>query len=743
MKRQARIGRSLILIATLTVVAPSVAEEPAWPDGSERPRIGLVLGGGGARGAAHVGVLRELERHRVPIDAIAGTSMGAIIGGLYASGKTVDELEELVTTLDWAKTLSDTPPRKDLSFRRKQDDAQYPIDLELGVRDRELILPMGVIQGQVLDLLLRELTLDVAGIDEFDELPIPFRAVASDIESGEAVVIGRGDLAQAIRASMAVPGMLAPVERDGRLLVDGGIVGNLPINVIRDLNVDVIIAVDVEFPLYKGDELDSVLAISEQMLTILMHNETLRQIATLDERDILIRPDLGTFASSDFGHIVDTIEPGKAAALAVVDRLQEIALDDAEYAAHVAARTAPAASEGPLAFVRVSHDGRLKPEILEARLDTRVGDAVDAQRLASDAGRLYGLNLYEKVGYRLVEEDGTTGVEFDARTKSWGPSTLKFSLALEDDFEGSTGFNVGARLTKSGLNSYGGEWRTDLRLGSEPLLVSELYQPIGSRARYFVAPRIDLRQSNIKAFLGEVPIARLRISESEGGLDMGAELGSWGEFRLGAFRGYGKARVKVGDPAVANFNFDTGGVRAALYADTLDNAQFPSEGVRADVRWRQFLPGIGADSRFDTLETAFAAYWHSGRNIFQVGLEYATTFDADAALQEYFPLGGFLRLSGLERGVISGPHAALGKLVYYRRVGESAGGLFDVPVYLGGSLEAGNVWQTRDDISFDSLHVNGSVFVGLDSYIGPIYLAAGLAEGGRTNLYLFVGSPPR
>lgn len=743
MMRQTVFGRSLALITALVLAIPAIAQDSAGVTGADRPRVGLVLGGGGARGAAHIGVLRELERHRVPIDAIAGTSMGAIIGGLYASGKSVDELEEIVTTIDWAGAMSDTPPRKHLSFRRKQDDAQYPIDLELGLQGRELILPMGVIQGQKLDLLLHELTIHVAGISNFDELPIPFRAVASDIERGQAVVIGRGDLAQAIRASMTVPGVLAPVQVDDRLLVDGGIVGNLPINVVRDMDVDIIIAVDVEFPLYTADELDSVLAISEQMLTILIHNETVRQIETLGAEDILIRPELGTFASGDFGHIVETIEPGRSAALAVAEKLRGIALGDADYAAHVAARTAPASADEPLAFVRVEHDGRLKPEILEARLDTSVGDAVNPERLARDADRLYGLNLYEKVGYRLVEEDGATGVEFVARSKSWGPSTLKFSLALEDDFEGSTGFNIGARLTKSGLNPYGGEWRNDIQLGSGPLLVSELYQPFGARARYFVAPRIDMRQSNIKAFLGEIPIARLRISEIEGGVDLGAELASWGEFRMGTFRGFGKARVKVGEPSIANFNFDTGGVQAALRVDTLDNAQFPSDGMRADVRWRQFLPALGADSRFDTIESAFAGYWHSGKNTFQVGLEYATTLDADAAIQEYFPLGGFLRLSGLERGEISGPHSALGKLVYYRRIGESAGGLFDVPVYIGGSVEAGNVWQTREDISFDSMHVNGSVFIGLDSYIGPIYLAAGLAEGGRTNLYLFIGSPPR
>jgi NTE family protein len=725
-----------LILGALLLLATSLAA-------AERPSIGLVLGGGGARGAAHIGVLKELERHRVPIDAIAGTSMGAIVGGLYASGMSVAELEELVASLDWAAALSDDPPRKDLSFRRKQDDAQYPINLELGLREDELLLPMGVIQGQKLDLLLRELTIDVAHIADFDELPIPFRAIASDIENGEVYVMGRGDLARAIRASMSVPGVLAPARIDDRLLVDGGIVGNLPIDVMRNMGVDIIIAVDVEFPLYTAEELDSVLAVSEQMLTILIHKETERQIATLTDQDILIRPELGTFASSDFGGITGAIEPGMIAANEKTERLRQLSIADSDYSAYSAQRGVQAIPDEPLAFVRVVHDGRIKPAVLESRLATEVGDAIDTDRLADDADRLYGLDLYEQVSYALVEENGATGVEFQARSKSWGPDTLQFSLSLEDDFEGSTGFNVATRLTKSALNPHGGEWRTDLQLGTDPLLISELYQPFGWGSRLFVAPRIGWRQSNINAFVMDDTVARLRISEGEAGLDLGAEISTWGEFRVGAYRGRGRARLKVGDPDIPNIDFDTGGVFARLSIDTLDHAHFPRKGFSANVKWNQSMPDFGADDRFDTIESELKGTWSRGKNSLQMGLSYASTFDAGSAIQDYFPLGGFLRMSGLERGEISGPHAALAKLIYYRRVGESAGGLLDVPVYLGASLEAGNVWQSRSDISFDSMRINGSVFAGLDTYIGPIYLAAGFAEGGGTNFYLFVGSPPR
>jgi predicted acylesterase/phospholipase RssA len=301
--------------ALCVLLAPSLVagQPPDDPSATERPRVGLVLGGGGARGAAHIGVLKELERLRVPIDAIAGTSMGAIVGGLYASGRSATELEELVASLDWAVALSDESNRENLSFRRKQDEREVPIDFNVGIQGTDIVLPKGAIQGQKLDLLLRDLTKDVSHVHDYDDLPIPFRAIASDIEHGEPWVMGEGDLARSIRASMSVPAVFAPVVVDGRLLADGGLVGNLPIEVMRDMDVDVIIAVDVAFPLYSRDELDSALTISEQIVTILIGKETRRQVELLGAGDILIRPELGQFSSSDFGSITNAVEPGAQA----------------------------------------------------------------------------------------------------------------------------------------------------------------------------------------------------------------------------------------------------------------------------------------------------------------------------------------------------------------------------------------------------------------------------------------------
>ncbi len=719
------------------------ADAQSTRDVEDRLRVGLVLGGGGARGAAHIGVLRELERQRIPIDAIAGTSMGAIVGGLYASGKTPDELEALVNSIDWADAFVDTPRRKELTYRRKEDDAAYPAQLELGLSDGELLVPKGLIQGQKLQLILREELLHVSHIQSFDDLPTPFRAVASNIETGELHVMRGGDLALAARASMSAPGIFAPVVVDGRTLVDGGLVGNVPVHVIHEMDVDVVIAVDVEFPLYPPEDLQSALAITEQMLTILIRKETLRQLSGLRNGDVLIRPELGEYASTNFDDITDVIAPGEAATVAVAADLSELALGQADYQAHLASRRAPTARAETLAFVRVIDNGPLSSTVLESRLQTRAGDAIDPAKLADDLDRLYALNYYEHVGYRLVTEDGRTGVEFETIAKSWGPNFLKFGLSLEDDFEGSTAFNVGARLTATGLNSLGAEWRNDVQLGTNPRFDSEFYQPLGFDARFFVAPRIKFEQDNFNAFSGVDTIARYRVSESEIGLDFGRSLGRWGEFRLGAFRGLGDARVKVGDPLIPNFDFDQGGILARLRIDTLDDPQIPKSGARFNLEWLQSKSSFGADNDFETVLATVDKAWSWGRNdknTLLTGLEYATTFDSPGQVQDFFRLGGFLRLSGLERGEISGPHVALARLSYYRELGDG-NGVFDIPFYVGGSLEAGNAWQSRSDMSLGSALVNGSLFAGLDTYLGQLFLAAGFAEDGETSFYLFFGNP--
>lgn len=726
----------LLMLGNLDVHAAQVAA-----DHPERPRVALVLGGGGARGAAHIGVLRELERQRIPIDMVVGTSMGAIVGGLYASGMTVAELEELVATLDWGAAFQDATRREDKRFRRKQDDASFPMNLELGLRDGGLILPSGVVQGQSLGLILRELTLDVSHLRSFDALPIPFRAVAADIVTGDRAVLADGDLATSIRASMSVPGVFSPVEIDGKTLVDGGMVGNVPVSVAQDLGADIIIAVDVEFPLYAADELDSVVSISGQMLTILINKETQRQLAQLDENDFLIRPALGNFGSGNFAEVTEVLQPGQDATRALAGDLARHALSAEEYARHIASRQSNNVPSS-IDFVRISDDGSLSQRVLQSRIETHPGDMVDSDKLASDASRLHGLQLYEHVDYQLVtDDDGRDGVEFITRNKSWGPNFLQFGVSLQDDLEGNTSFNVASRMTRSAVNSLGAEWRVDLQLGTDPFVFSEFYQPLSFDSRYFVAPRLQFGRSNFDVYDGGDNIARYRVSEALGGIDLGRELGLWGEIRLGIARGVGKARLGVGLPTFEDSEFDVGGVFARFNIDTQDDAQIPLRGTRASVIWSSSLESLGADANYDTFDSAINHAWTRGRHTINAGLRYGTSNDADDIIRNYFTLGGFMNLSGLQPGEVSGPHVALARLVYYRRSGEIKGS-FEVPLYIGGSLEAGNAWQSRSDMSFDSALINGSAFVGINTIIGPVFLAAGFGEGGNKSLFLSIGQTP-
>jgi NTE family protein len=533
------------------------------------------------------------------------------------------------------------------------------------------------------------------------------------------------------------------VRLDDRLLVDGGLVGNLPVDVIRTMDVDVIIAVDVEFPLYSIEELTSAIAISEQMLTILINKETVRQIESLGAGDVLIQPQLGTYGSANFADILLAIEPGVVAARAVESRLADLAVDENEYSAWLDERTARERIDGTLAFARVEQDSDLATDVIESRLTIAAGDPIDAGRLTAEANRLHGLSVFEKVNYQLVEENHQTGVVFDARTKTWGPNFLRFGIALEDDFEGSTSFDLRVRLTRPAINSYGGEWRADLHLGTEPRFFNEFYQPLSFDTRFFIAPYVDFDQSNVNLFDMQDVVARLRITELTGGVDFGAEIGNVGEFRLGAFRGGGESRVIVGDPLIPSPDFESGGIRALLRFDTLDRPWFPRRGLRADIEWKQALTGLGADSRYDTINARFEALRSRGKTTLGIGVDYATTLSFDGALQDLFSMGGFQRLSGFERDAISGPHAAVAKLFFYRRIGDSAGALFEAPVYFGATLEAGNVWQSRSDMSLGSTLLHGSLFIGMDSYIGPLFLGAGAGQNGHSNFYLFIGAPPQ
>lgn len=735
----------ILLAHALAAHAVPPPEDPqAGQPPLDRPRIGLVLSGGGARGTAHIGVLKALEEMQVPIDAIAGTSMGAVVGGLYAAGVPAADIQKIMTSIDWQNAFRDRPSRTDLSFRRKQDDLEFPVRLPLGLKGGKFLLPKGLLQGQKLHQMLRAQTAAVSHIERFDDLPIPFRAVATDIETGGTVILDHGDLPTALRASMSAPAVFTPVQIDGRLLVDGGIADNVPIEEARAMGADILIVSDVSFPLQSRDDLTSPLDVSNQMIAILIRRETLRQRELLTARDILIEAPLVGTSSYDFSKVASSIAGGEQATRDLASRLRALALSSSRYTASVAQRQARETPAEDIDFVRADPSSGRYSKIIEATMDDFIGKPLDTVAVEQKVSELYGRDLFETLDYRLLREGEDNGLEFRALRKSWGPNYIRFGLELQDDFEGNNSFNAGARFIVTELNALGGEWLTDLQVGENPLLHSEYWQPLDYSARYFLSPQVLFQIRNVPLIEDQTRIAEYRVREALFGLDVGRQLGNWGELRVGVRRGAGKARVRVGDPTLPDAEFDTGEFFTRFAVDQIDNVNFPRHGQLFSLEWNAARERLGDDSSSDILSLDYQAADTFGRHTVAFWVSAGSTVSSegvDPAIEDFFTLGGFLSLSGLAPDSIAGPHFGIARLLYYRQIGREGPGFLNVPTYAGASLEFGNVWQERADASTSSALKDASIFLGLDTLIGPLYLAAGVDNGGETAFYLFLGRP--
>ncbi len=715
-------------------LAPSASALP-------RPRIGLVLSGGGARGMAHIGVLKVLDELRVPVDAIAGTSMGAVVGGLYASGLSGREIESVVASLNWQDAFRDTPSRTDLTFRRKQEDQNFLVKFPLGLRSGKFLLPKGLIQGQKLNQALRRLTLPVSGITSFDDLPIPFRAVATDLETGDAVVMGEGDLTTAMRASLSAPGVFAPVEREGRLLVDGGLSENLPIDVARRMNVDVLIVVDVGAPLANRSRLSSVAAISNQMLAILISRDSKRQREQLTPQDVVIDPSLADASSFDFGMAKRVVSLGEQAARDSQASLAAFSVDDATFQRYVARKGAARGAMPRIDFVKVAPGSERYAEPLQSLFEDAVGKPLDPDRLAQRVTGYYGRGNLEALDYEVMQdEQGRSGLSLTARRNSWGPNYVRFGLSLQDDFAGNSSYNAAARFVLSEFTKPGGEWVWDVQIGETSRIASELYLPLRLSSPYFVAPHLQFGARNVDVLDDQRRVAEYRVRSFDYGLDIGREFGNWGEIRAGVLQSDGSSRVRVGDPTLPTGDFKVRTTFARMAYDELDNVNFPRHGTLASVEWRSEKPDHSISESADQLLVDWLTAKSFGRNTAVLWSSFGTTINQDTAdVRTLFPLGGFLNLSGLKADSLSGPHYGIARFMFYRQIGRGGPGFLDVPAYLGMSIEAGNVWERRGDISFGSARKDASLFLGFDTLLGPVYLATGIEDGGPSALYLFLG----
>jgi NTE family protein len=735
----------MVAVAALLGMPATARAQDAAGDGGAtrglpgRPRVGLVLSGGGARGATHIGVLKMLDQLHVPIDVIAGTSMGAVVGGLYASGMSGEQIQKAMASLDWQAAFRDRPPRTELDYRRKEEDRQFLVNLPVGLQGRKLVIPKGLVQGQMLTETLRQLTLPVAAITDFDQLPTRFRAVATNLETGAKRVIGDGDLTTAMRASMSVPGLFAPVEYRGELLVDGGLTDNLPIDIARSMGVDILIVVDAGFPLQPRKNLNSLPGVTNQMLSILMRKDIERDLATLGPNDIIVRPQLGDFSSYDFPETMKIVDAGELAAQVVGTQLAALALSDEDYARYQQVRGRIRTGLPTVQFVRVAPDSKNYQRPIEDMFDQFQGQTLDPQALKAEVGALYGRGDLEMLDYRLVQDPvGQFGLDFSARRNSWGPNYLRFGVSFEDDFKGQTIVNAAARLDMTELNSLGAEWVWDLQVGTAPLLATELYLPLSNLTRYFVAPHADIEAHDVAQVVNDRQVGDFRVSSVDYGVDFGRELANWGEMRVGALQSRGSSYVILG-PSAPESTFDVTEYFARFGYDSLNSVNFPRNG-QALTAQVSFEASGGGEQGTDLFTFDYRAAHSWARNTVVAWVTAGSTIGgSETNVRTFFPLGGFLNLSGVPAETLAGPQYAIGRLIYLRKVGNGGEGILDVPAYVGTSFEAGNVWSERRDISFGSTRKDVSVFFGADTYVGPAYLAVGYDDSGTFAFYLFLG----
>ena len=735
------MSRSILsaVVLALATLAPALAPAADAPE-PVRPRIGLCLAGGGARGGAHVGVLKVLEELRIPVDYIAGTSIGSIVGGLYASGYSPAELDSVITNVDWATVFKDTPPRQQQEFRRKEEDRLPYFGLEFGVNDGGLRLASGLISGQRLNFLLRELTLHTTGIEDFDDLAVPYRAVAADLADGSMVVLDHCSLADALRASMSIPGAFTPVEIDGRTLVDGGMVRNLPYDVVKAMGADVVIGVDVGTPVGQLSEDQSFLGVVMRTLDLATKTNVAVSRAQFTDADLLMIPDLGPVATASFPLMGEAALRGEEVARANLERLREFSVSEEEYAAWREHQRAGRRSRPILVgAVGVQSSGRVDPRRIAPRIRTRAGEPLDLAVLQEDLTRVYRIGEFQSVDFQLgrAAADSAADLVITATEKPWGPNYVRFGLALSDHFDGNATYNLLFYHRRSEVNSLGAEWRNQLALGNRFVADTEFYQPLDYGGRYFIAPDLRFAADKYKTFDNAGEGVNVDQDGWEARLDLGLTYSIWGEFRFGIYQGNNQGSTE--DVAVPyEFDDDQGGWRARVRFDHLDNVDFPRHGWALNVDARLSRTGLGAALAYDRASARAVGATTKGRMTFLARAEGGTAFNTTLPVYDRFSLGGFTRMSGLEPGQMQGDDFALAVAGAYARIG-SIGPPMGGNVYVGMVGELGQTWQQGVDSALVGRRAGVSAFLGAETLLGPVYLGYGWTDGGDDSIYFYLG----
>ncbi|MDA0148650.1 patatin-like phospholipase family protein [Vibrio sp. LaRot3] len=753
-------------LMVVLVALPSLARAEAVAETQdERPKVAVVLAGGGAKGAAHIGVLKALEEMKIPVDYITGTSMGAYVGGLYATGMSADEIESFITTIDWNNGYRDRVDRSQRRVRDKEYEDRYQLTTDLGLGWGEIKAARGVVQGQNMLKILRETSGNLPAFSSFDQLAIPYRSVATDIVKLEPVIISDGFLVDAMMASMSVPGALPPYQLNDRLLVDGGVTNNMPVDVARDLGADIVIAVDISTDYKTEEDFTDLFTVADQLSNYLVRRSTAKQAETLSEDDILLRPEVGEMETTEFDRMPEAYQTGYQVALRAKEQLAALSVSSTEYQQYIdrkqhARKQLRYGDEIVVSDVVVNNNTHYTDDLLENRLNLDANQILSTAEIERSVQDLYALDRFELITYQYEKRDDEDVLVVDVNEKAWGPNYVNFRFFLEDDFSTDSQYSIGVSTNFTDLNSHGAELRANVEMGTDKAFEAELFSPFFSSQKAFTTLGVSYSNQNRNAPVNGFDDTTLEATQDflpvtytewVAEVALGYQQTLWREFKLGG-------RYTDGDggfsslPSLGDASFKRLGVFANYRIDTLDSFSLPTRGMYLDLDYlisRDEISGnsilVEGSEENDTVYefgATFIGAYSVDRHTLVATVDTGFIESQKSSLPiDPKELGGFLNLSGIPRNSLVGQNKAFGSLVYRYRWFDNDFGLFTSPFYVGASLEYGGVWSDPDIKLEDApLYVGGSLFAGVDSPLGPIMLAYGRTENEFDSVYLIIGT---
>jgi NTE family protein len=730
-----RAAQSLFLLFVLAASIYGHSQDPPKYGKAGRPKLGLVLEGGGALGLAHIGVITWMEEHRIPVSYVAGTSMGGLVGGIYATGRSPAEVKELINGIDWDQVLSGVTPFRDLSYRRKQDAREVPGSLEFGLRGG-LQFPSGFNTGQEVNLVLDSVALPYSEIPSFNDLPIPFACVASDLITGKPHVFRDGPLALAMRSTMSLPGIFTPVRSGKHLYADGFLLDNLPIDVAKEMGADVTLGIHLETaPMDPNTNLSSF-GVLGQSISVM---SAVNVLHSMEQADILVTVPLQKYTALDYNKADAIIKLGYEAAASKATVLSAFSVNEAEWEEYLAKRNARRKTTPIPKFVEVVGAAPQMARAMEKQMSPLVGEAVETKIIDRDMMTIVGQGRFATATYSMIEKNGQQGLQVQAEPKSYAPPIVRPLILIDGSEYNNVLFSLGARITFLDVGSYRSELRNDIVLGSRYQLASEYYHPFTTTSNWFIAPRFGVNSEQLNIYSGSALLASYRLRQALGGLDTGYGFGRTGEFRLGYEGGYEKVSPEIGNiPTLPTTSGTTGDARIQYQMTTLDDPVIPRSGTSLLMYTKGFNTNPAAPGPFPVSEVQAQQFFRlSAPTSVFVGAFGGSSYGYRTGVPS-FSLGGSQRLVAWNSNELLTNQYFLGQIGYIRE-------LLKLPPFLGSSvnllglLEVGKTYKLPLGAKPPNLPMDVAGGLLVNTIFGPVEVAGAVGDYGHARFFFRIG----